>query len=127
MVAGMSKDFGDESVTAAGASALGCGTLGLCTGGVAAVLVETGLAGAPSTVTASTGAAEAVVAAGMAATTGVTATTAAVVAAAEALVAEEEEAEARFFFFPASFFNAASAMAWGNFGGGFWPANPAAT
>lgn len=125
MVAGISKDFGEESVTGAGASALGCGTLGLCTGGVEVAIVETGLAGVPLTVTAEAGAAEAVVAAGMAGTTEVAGTTAAAAAAAAALVAEE--AEARFFFFPACFFNAASAMAWGNFGGGFWPANPAAT
>lgn len=119
MVAGMSKDFGDESITAAGASTLGSRTPGLCTGGVAVVVIETGLTGAPSTITAATGAVEAVLAAETAVATGVTATVA-VVAAAEALEAAEEAEAARFFFFfPASFFNAASAMAWGNFGGGF--------
>lgn len=118
MVAGMSKDFGDESITAAGASTLGCRTPGLCTGGVAVVVIETGLTGASSTITAATGAVEAALAAETAVATGVTATVA-VVAAAEALEAAEEAEAARFFFFPASFFNAASAMACGNFGGGF--------
>jgi hypothetical protein len=87
-------------------------------------MVETGLAGVPSTVTATAGAAEGVVAEGATAIAGVTAI---VVVVATTEAAEEADAEERFFFLPASFFNAASAMAWGSFGGGFCPANPAAT
>lgn len=80
------------------------------------VVVEAGLAEAPSTVAATAGAAEGVVVEGATETTGVTATTDAA-----------EDADARFFFLPVSFFSAASAMACGSFGGGFCPANPAAT
>ena len=122
---GISTDFVDESVIIAG-SVLACVAPWIFSVFAGAAVCD--VAKAVAVETEITVVSAVAVAAGT--TVAVAAESAVMAAGAEAEKIEVVEAllgMARFFFLPASFFRAASAIAWGSLGGGFCPAKPAAT